>query len=178
MRINVAKVRKTFGASETFEFKEAAQVLDSDDAAVKFIQPLDVTVKAANVGHGILLQGKVHTEVELDCSRCLGNFSLTVDTGFEEEVCHSSDVAAYLADHPEAVEEENYTVFSSDVLDITPLVVEHVLLALPMKPLCREECKGLCSRCGRNLNVAACSCEQEAVDPRLAGLASFFNKEK
>ncbi len=176
MQINVTRVRKTFGAAENYEFKEDAQLLDTD--AVKFSQPLAVAVKATNVGHAILLQGKAHTEVELACSRCLENFSLPVDAGFEEELCHSSDVTAYLADHPEAVEEEDYTLLSSDVLDITPLVVEQVLLALPMKPLCGEECKGLCSRCGRNLNLGACGCEQEEVDPRLAGLADFFKKEE
>jgi len=173
--INVARVRKAFGSAEKFEFKE--QFLNLADGNVEFTKPAEVQVKATNLGHSILLQGQIHTEAKLNCSRCLEAFSLVVNTEFEQEICHIADVGAYLADHPEAVEEENYTVFSSDEIELDSLINEHIVLDLPMKPLCSEDCKGLCPTCGHNLNLGECGCDVQQVDPRLAGLAEFFTKE-
>lgn len=178
MRINLAKIRKTFGASEVFEFKEPLESLGSDDGAVALAGPVEARVKATNVGSSILLEGKVFAEIKLACSRCLEVFLLPAEIGFTEEICHASNEQAYLADHPEAEEEKDYAVFTSDEVDLEPLVGEQVVLALPMKPLCSEECKGLCPGCGRNLNLEKCTCDLEPVDPRLAGLAQFLNKRQ
>lgn len=178
MVINVARVRKSFGLSEEFKLHEQLKTLDVSGETVEFTKPVDVQVHVTNLGNAILLQGKVQTEVKLTCSRCLESFTFAVDTDFAEELVHVTEIEAYLADHPEAEEEENYSTYSTDELDIAPRVVEHLAFSLPMKPLCSEECKGLCPKCGRNLNLdGECGCELEQIDPRLAGLAKFLSKE-
>ncbi|HWJ02845.1 MAG TPA: DUF177 domain-containing protein [Verrucomicrobiae bacterium] len=177
MIINVAKVRKAFGSTEVFEFSEPLENIDLADSVVEFTQVVEVQVKATNLGHSILLQGEIKTKCRLACSRCLEGYELDVDTGFSEELCHVTEVGAYLADHPEAEEEENYSVFSTDEIDLKPLVSEHVVLALPMKPLCSEDCQGLCAQCGSNLNLKKCGCKPNEIDPRLEGLAKFFKKQ-
>jgi uncharacterized protein len=178
MIINVARIRKDFGSSEEFNLDVEIKSLDVSGEAVEFTRPVDVQVRATNLGTAILLQGRIQTEVKLTCSRCLESFHLGVDTEFAEEMVHVSDVPAYIADHPESEEEENYSVYSADELELTPRIIEHLVLALPMKPLCFEECKGLCPKCGRNLNLdGQCNCDLRQVDPRLAGLAKLLSKE-
>ncbi|MCL6560327.1 MAG: DUF177 domain-containing protein, partial [Firmicutes bacterium] len=66
--------------------------------------------------------------------------------------------------------------FHGDVLDVTPEVLKSIILALPMKAVCREECPGLCPGCGRNLNEGRCGCVNEDIDPRLSVLKDFFKK--
>jgi uncharacterized protein len=67
--------------------------------------------------------------------------------------------------------------FLGDEIDIADLVRESLLLAQPLKKLCKEECKGLCPKCGINLNVSTCSCNKEIMDPRLMVLQQFLNKK-
>ncbi len=178
MVINVVRVRKAFGCVEDFSLYEQSKNLDVSGETVEFTQPVEVKVRATNLGSSILLQGRIQTEVKLTCSRCLDSFLLGVDTEFSEEMVHVSEIPAYLADHPEAQEEENYSVYSGEELELSSRVMEHLVLALPMKPLCSEECKGLCPKCGRNLNRdGECSCDLRQVDPRLAGLAKLLSKE-
>lgn len=66
--------------------------------------------------------------------------------------------------------------YRGDVIDLGQLIEEQFYLALPMKPLCRPDCKGLCSHCGTNLNVASCDCQVRWEDPRLAGLKALIDR--
>ncbi|MDA8441315.1 MAG: DUF177 domain-containing protein [Peptococcaceae bacterium] len=175
--INLAGIRKSFGASAEFTLREHLATWEVAGETVEFTQPVEVEVRATNLANSLLLQGQIQTEVKLVCSRCLEPFNLAVTVNFAEELCHAADLTSYMADHPEAQEEENYQVFASDEFDIRPMVSEQIVLALPMKPLCREECEGLCPKCGCDWNKAKCACDLQQGDPRLAGLADFFNKE-
>ena len=70
-------------------------------------------------------------------------------------------------------EELEISYYQGDFIDLTPIICEQIILQIPIKPLCSEECKGLCPHCGINMNVASCSCHLEFVDPRLAVLKNI-----
>ncbi|MDD2499121.1 MAG: DUF177 domain-containing protein, partial [Desulfitobacteriaceae bacterium] len=74
-----------------------------------------------------------------------------------------------------ATNEEEIYFYEGDKIDILPQVLQTILLELPMKVLCREDCKGLCPVCGTNLNIKECRCERESIDPRLAALKNLLN---
>ena len=74
--------------------------------------------------------------------------------------------------------DNDFPPLSGDVLDLDAVVQEAVILALPMKPLCREDCPGLCARCGQNLKEGKCACVSEAGHPGLADLARLFPKKE
>jgi uncharacterized protein len=78
------------------------------------------------------------------------------------------------------VNEDDLTTafYSDDQIDLGELIAEQLQLAMPMKPLCSEGCKGLCAQCGTNLNAGACNCSQEWTDPRLAALKALAQKSK
>jgi len=121
------------------------------------------------------LVGRVQSTLALLCGRCLDGFAFPVDLPFD---------LLYLPHHDNAggeeveVEDDDLTTayYRDDQIDLGQLVLEQFYLALPMKPLCRESCRGLCPECGTNLNTATCTCVREWTDPRLESLRALLDK--
>ena len=114
--------------------------------------------------------GNVETELELTCSRCLEPYRLPAVGGIRPAV--SAGVSAVSAETEHEMEEDDLetSYYRDDQIDLNELLREQFYLALPMKPLCREDCRGLCPQCGTNLNTGTCGCAPAWDDPRLAAL--------
>jgi len=126
-------------------------------------------VRLMRTDRGILAKGTLHTEVEITCSRCLSLFSCLLTLNIEEEYFPITDVVsgAWL---PLSEESGSFTIDERHILDLTEAIRQCVLLVIPMKPLCREDCAGLCSNCGHNLNQGPCGCLPQDTDPRWSEL--------
>lgn len=120
------------------------------------------------------LVGRLQTSIELTCGRCLEHVALPID----------ADVDLHYLPHVEnrgegelEVEDEDLTTayYKDEQIDLGQMIREQLWLALPMKPLCREGCKGLCPVCGANLNVTTCGCDARWADPRLAPLKALLD---
>jgi len=134
------------------------------DLGLRFTEPLRVRLEAQYAGRDVLVRGTLEGTAELDCSRCLK--ALTVP--LQEEV-------AYLfrpgITETEADDAEIYVLPErSDELDLSEVVREQVLLSAPQYAVCEEACRGLCPKCGANLNEEQCRCEDETGDDRWAAL--------
>jgi uncharacterized protein len=119
------------------------------------------------------LVGRVQTTLELACSRCLEPFPLPVDAAFD---LRYQPHAENTAGEPEQeIEEDDLTTafYQNDEIDLGQLMREQFYLALPMKPLCRDDCRGLCPICGTNLNRSPCECKRDWDDPRFAALKAL-----
>jgi len=116
-------------------------------------------------------QGRVTAQVTLECARCLAPFlaELSEDTDFV--ICSSG-----LAGERGRLDQEDYLLLQGNDLtvDIVEPVRQALTLAVPLKPLCREDCRGLCPQCGANLNEGLCGCRTETTDPRWDGLRRLF----
>ncbi len=128
-------------------------------------------VSLVRTHRGVLLQGTLCTEAELACSRCLSMFTCPLTLNIEEEYIPEIDVTTGIP-LPPPEEPGTFTINEHHILDLTEAVRQHALLAIPMKPLCREDCAGLCPRCGCNLNDGPCDCPTEAINPRWSKLTS------
>ncbi len=117
------------------------------------------SVEAVRVQKGLLIQGVVESQLELECVRCLESFVLSIALDLE-------DVFRLSGTNPGL--DDSYVVSDNDWLDLTPLLRERAWLTIPMKPLCRSDCEGLCPLCGTNLKAESCTCDREKIDPRLA----------
>jgi uncharacterized protein len=115
------------------------------------------------------LVGRVQTTLELACGRCLEPFTQAVDQTFD---LRYQPHAENTGDGEREIEEDDLTTafYENDEIDLGHLMQEQFLLSLPMKPLCREDCQGLCAQCGTNLNTSRCDCAPVWEDPRLAAL--------
>ena len=127
-------------------------------------------------GGRLLLEARVTSRVHLECSRCLEEFVLPLSTGFDL-VFHREERAKL----PEGMDEEDFVMLTDTLetrYDIFPRVRESILLDLPIRFLCGEDCKGLCSRCGANLNEGACDCPGKEPDPRWNGLKKLLENDE
>jgi len=115
----------------------------------------------------LILNAEVKVDLEMICSRCLDTFIYPIDIDIEERFTTNSKS-----------EDDEAVVVIDDVLDITEIVETTIISTLPIKRVCKEDCKGLCQECGCNLNSNTCSCNKEDVDIRFESLRGLFdNKE-
>ena len=120
-------------------------------------------------GRGVLINGTFSSDVPLICSRCLEPFHFQGKDQFHL-YCEAGAGVPPGEEHELAGDELDVTYLEEGRIDTDRLLRENILLSLPVQPLCRGECRGLCPRCGANLNLGACNCTDTRVDPRLQAL--------
>jgi uncharacterized protein len=121
----------------------------------------------------IMVRGRVETRLSASCDRCLKAFSLPVG----EDVTIIYRPAEDQEDLEELEAEDlNEAFYSGEDIDLWPVIAEHLVLGLPIKALCREDCPGLCPKCGRDLSESACQCEIEAGRPEFGALSAIRDK--
>jgi len=168
MQINVSQLLKEpIGSSRDYDIDEMVDVT-GDDSGGK----VQGGVRLVRTHRGILIQGKLRAEVELTCSRCLSLFNCPLTINFEEEYIPTIDVASG-APLPSPAEPGSFVIDEHHVVDLTEAIRQYTLLAIPMKPLCREDCAGLCPNCGQNLNKGPCDCPP-TIDPRWSELSKLL----
>ncbi len=173
MQLDLTRYRQPLGHfTRTFDPADVAQEGD----AYRIVAPVVLDFDIHKDKEKFRLEGTVKTELELSCSRCLEPFRMPVDAPFDLRFLPASEMATEEERelHDEDVETSYYR---DDQIDLNELMREQFYLALPMKPLCREDCKGLCPQCGTNLNTGTCDCSTEWVDPRLAALRNLKTRE-
>jgi uncharacterized protein len=174
LSINLGRVRNAAGTTSNFEL--SSDKLDLNDQ-LELVKPVHVSLMITNNGRILELKGYVSTEVKTVCDRCLATVEIPVNTVIEEELVFFADLR-YIGDFSQDEIEEKFIVFDNDLFDLTDLIRENILSSLPYKILCSEECKGLCIKCGQNLNIKECNCSNEEIDPRLAILAKLKGAEE
>ena len=135
---------------------------------VTFVDEVEVNGLVTSDDEIVEMKANIKTKLELICSRCLDTFIYPIDIDIEERFTNSSEY-----------DEESEAIFvKDDVLNISEIVENAIISTLPIKRLCKDNCKGLCQSCGANLNKEKCSCNNEDIDLRLAGLKALLdNKE-
>jgi uncharacterized protein len=141
----------------------------------RVVAPVVLEATVAKDKAKVRIVGHASTTLELACSRCLDAYEVPVDARFD--LLYLPVVEPSAEEEIEVREEDINTAFYKDgVIDLAELLHEQLYLMLPMKPLCRDDCQGLCPVCGANRNVTACSCEARWEDPRLAGLKALLKE--
>jgi uncharacterized protein len=168
LSLNLARIRTPHEhVSQHYQPDELAA-----DAAYAVVAPVSLDFDIFKDKDQFHLVGVVKTTLELPCSRCVEPFPLPVDAPFDLRYQPQS---ANAGDGEHEVHEDDLTTayYANDEIDLEQLMKEQFQLAMPMKPLCSEACRGLCPQCGTNLNRAACACNPRWSDPRLAALETL-----
>lgn len=137
-----------------------------DGEKIEFISPVTLDGELYLTGDIINLEGRILTELSLSCSRCLSDFSHTIDIPIHEKFSTNHDN-----------KDDEIIFIDGDTIDITDIIKNNIVMSLPIKKLCKDECKGLCQHCGTNLNTSSCNCEKDDIDPRLAKLKDLFSAD-
>ncbi len=171
MLLDLSKIRT---AHERYEKVYAADAFKAS-ADYRIVEPVALAFDIFKDKTQFRLVGTLKTVLELPCSRCLEPFRLPVDSEFDLRYQPHTPHAA--GDEREVEEDDLTTAFyDNDEIDLGQLMEEQFYLSLPMKPLCIEDCKGLCAQCGKNLNRETCDCKRDWEDPRLAALRQLRTK--
>ena len=144
----------------------------ADDHSFTIAAPVALSFDVEKAKDQFRLAGRVQTALELTCSRCLEPFVWPMEALFDLSY---QPRAGFAAVGERQIDEEDFStaLYDNDEIDLGQLMAERLYLALPMKPLCRDDCRGLCSQCGTNLNRGSCSCPRAWEDPRLAALKAI-----
>lgn len=149
------------------------------EAGIRLVGEAHISGKLTPADEGAFcLLGELDAPVETECVRCLEPFVLKVHEKLDLlYLPHSDNVGPKrVKDEELELSEKDLAVsfYRDDQIDLAHMIREQVYLALPMKPLCKDECRGLCPECGTNLNLSSCSCVRDTLDPRLATLKTLL----
>lgn len=146
-------------------FREIRRSARLEDARVPLARvgedDVRLDLRAESVVEGILVTGTIEARLELECARCL--------TALQKPATVEVVELFVTPGHELPKEEEAYEVQGTEI-DLEPMVRDALVLALPIHPLCREDCAGMCARCGADWNATTCDCSEDLSDPRWAGL--------
>lgn len=172
MQINLTDVLSCDGKTVewTIPLEMEAFVSSMGTFPIREKEPCRLT--AVNLGQNrVRLLGTAGVTVVIPCDRCLTDVETKLSLSIEKEL---KILSAEESGTEEA--EETEVLLGSD-LDVDDLVRGEILMNWPMKTLCREDCKGICGKCGKNLNLGACDCDTVELDPRMAAIRDVFNRK-
>lgn len=133
---------------------------------IEFIKPITLEGELFLTGDIINLEGNICSELSLPCSRCFVNFSHTINVPIHEK----------FSANPEN-KDDDIILIDGDTIDITNVIKNNIIMSLPIKKLCKDDCKGLCQHCGTNLNISSCNCSNDDIDSRLTKLKDLFSAD-
>ena len=168
-------LNKIHGPRERYEKVYAPGAFSADEEAFRVVDPVSLAFDILKDKQHFQLSGAVTTRLELPCSRCLELFRAPVDSRFDLRYQPHAHPAGSGHEEERQIEEDDLSTafYDNDEIDLGQLMREQFYLSLPMKPLCGDDCLGLCPVCGTNLNRGRCQCKREWEDPRLAVLKTF-----
>lgn len=141
----------------------------------RIVAPVVLEATVAKDKAKVRIVGHASTRLELACSRCLDGYEVPADARFD--LLYLPAVESHGDEEVEVREEDINTAFYKEgIIDLAELLHEQLYLMLPMKPLCRDDCQGICPVCGANRNVTTCACETRWEDPRFAGLKALLKE--
>ena len=173
MLINLSELFPVEGKSKTYDLELEMTQFHAPDGVYGIVEKHPVNLVITNQGDKVLtVKGEADVCLEMPCSRCLE----PVKVPFHLEIDQKVDMKQTDEDRAADLDEQFY--INGYNLDVDQLVGNELTLNLPMKVLCSESCKGICNRCGTNLNHETCDCDKRSMDPRMAVIQDIFKQFK
>jgi len=162
MKVDISEILKVNGASLDVEMEELLDDFDELDEFV-FDTPVKVKCRLTNIGGIVKMDGHLKVDYKVKCSRCLKDIQSSLEAELKEEFAQEGQT-----------EDDDIYVYSDKVIVLDKVLKDNIILNLPAKQICKEDCKGLCPKCGIDLNIGRCNCNEEKIDPRMEALKNFF----
>lgn len=173
MLVHLSDIVSQDGGIWEQEVPLSLETVDAAGIPYKVVRQSPLHLVIANEGDKVLkIRAESSVTVRIPCSRCLDE----VDWEFTLDIQRKADMKQSAEDRIKNLDESNY-ITGMD-LDTDRLVCDEILIQWPLKVLCKEDCKGICSQCGQNLNHGECDCEKGSLDPRMAAISDIFSKFK
>lgn len=167
MIINISDILKVYGSSIDVDGEVTMPETAFLGEDFVFTRPMTVKGSIVNNGKALELNAVCDGVMKVHCARCTKQIEQEIKFKVKE---------LFMKDDGEVGDDEDVVLFEGYDIDITDIVVNHFLMNVSAKYVCSEECKGLCPKCGKDLNEGECGCSAGVIDPRWAGLADILNK--
>ena len=174
LQFNVAGLLKgPVGGTRSYDFRIPVSQLDQLDESFDVTGPFIGAVRFLKSTETIYVQSQGELTIHLACSRCLEPFDSIIEVEFEDEFHPSIDISSgrVLQD---TGEDKALVIDLQHILDLTEVMRQAIIIALPVTPLCQQDCAGLCPICGVNRNEDQCTCQDADTDPRWDALSALI----
>jgi len=161
----------------SFHHQYEAGELDTSEHEFEIVSLPEVTGRVDRAGMDMRVRGTVKSALIATCDRCLTDVTVPVDAPFDLIYVPEDPGANHVGETELHDRDLDLVVYENEQIKVDDLVVEQLELSLPTRVLCREDCRGLCSQCGADLNFEQCNC-QEPIDPRWQALADLKNSSE
>ena len=165
MKLDVSGTAFPLGESRAFSFVVSSASLDLGECAEQFHEDIRVNGSVMNTGSSLRVVGTVDTCRSFVCDRCLAEGAREITLDFSEDYAKTPG------------ETDEVALYDGETIILDDLVRDTLLVAEPLRELCKSDCKGLCPVCGQNLNEGTCTCNTFVPDPRLAALESLLKND-
>lgn len=180
MQVNIGPIKDQKGGELSLRLQEDWSDLKMDGEPLGFVGPVVLKGKIGWTGECFLLRGTIETKMEIACARCLEPMELRIQAEIIEEFRRANqrdDLDGY-GDDKDAKDDwvdEDIQEFRGLVIDLDDVVLDNLLVSVPIKPLCKDDCRGLCPQCGQDLNKGACGCEIYDINPQMEMLRKLLD---
>ena len=162
MKVDISEILKVNGASLDVEMEELLDDFDELDEFV-FDTPVKVKCRLTNIGGIVKMDGHLKVDYKVKCSRCLKDIQSSLEAELKEEFAQEGQT-----------EDDDIYIYTDKVIVLDKVLKDNIILNLPARQICKDDCKGLCPKCGIDLNTGRCNCSEEKIDPRMEALKNFF----
>lgn len=166
MRVDISHILSKKGAAIPFELLVMIENVEGYPDVVDFLEPVTIKGTVTNAEGLYSVNADVSTKVSMECGQCLAPVEVEVYFILNEDFSNSGSTNGEIE------------TFSGEIIDLTAVISKNILFSLPMKVSCKEDCKGLCPKCGKDLNKGDCGCDTTYVDPRFESLRSLFKVDE
>lgn len=166
-RLMQIEIDKLTEAGESFAHRYPPDAIALDDERAQVVGETSIEGRASRKNGSVRLRGQLRADLEINCDRCLRAVPYTLESEFDVVYAPAETETEKRELQTEDLE---FDVYEADSISTNELAREQILLNLPTRILCKEECQGLCLSCGADLNQHSCGCQQETIDPRWQAL--------
>jgi len=171
LKIDAMELRRGIGREATYEFRELVQPVELAGETIEF-EPAGVTLRLVSAGETIGGYFRVSSGAHMLCSRCLKPIAVPIDVEFMVVYQQAPDESK-VNESPD----DDVVFYHEDLIDVSEDLRQHLILELPMKPVCNPACEGLFPNCGKDLNDGECGCPKMDADPRMSVLRDLLKRE-
>ena len=166
MTINISEILSNPSVVKNFEVEPDFDRIKLRRASYPVVKKEPFILKVTKEDQKVRIRGNTQIDLFIPCDRCLDE----VKTHFD------IDIDCYVIPNKESdgIEDDEQSFMDGCILDVDKLITNEIVVALPSKVLCKEDCRGLCTTCGTNLNHGSCDCDKHSVDPRMAAIQDIF----
>ena len=172
MLINISELLSRDKDTKVYTAQMDFDTFESQMGSYEVVSKSPIKLTITNLGERkLLITGDVALSLNIPCDRCLEPVRSDISFSIEKSLDMSNSDS-------DGIEKEDQDYMDGYNLDVDKLVYGDIYMNIPAKTLCKEDCKGLCLKCGANLNDAECGCNRESLDPRMSVIQDIFNQFK